>query len=280
MTLEKQLFKTALDDLESVKILFDSRHYNIALFQLQQSIEKLVKSYGLRSGTIKPEDLMKKISHLPYKVFTRQCSNQIEKLTKLSNTPSLIPDMIPPHQRGLDDTKEKIENIKKFQSKIYESATEDNAKITDEEIEEILEGARIFEEESFIDEEKLFMEIKEDFIKTNEHFKVYFNDPGNESIIDTINDFLENPDNQVRNRMSKQLYHMRLQEKFRYISYVWINLSLITSPHEQTARYPTESTEKTPKDLYNLDNPTIKHIPDFIELINKTIIRYKEIYTN
>jgi len=70
--LAKKLFQTAENDLNAVEILYKSGNFSIALFQLQQTVEKFVKSYGIRLEIIKPEDLARKINHLPHKVFTRQ----------------------------------------------------------------------------------------------------------------------------------------------------------------------------------------------------------------
>src|SRR5665647_1454069 len=96
MTISDRLFETAIQDLNSVEVLYKSKHYNVALFQLQQSIEKIVKSFGIKTNIIEPEDIVRKINHLPHKVFTQFYQNQITELSKYYEMPSLIPDMVPP----------------------------------------------------------------------------------------------------------------------------------------------------------------------------------------
>ncbi len=238
MEIRQKIFDTAVQDLKSVMILFNSGHYNLAVFQLQQAVEKFVKSFGLHSKIIKPEDLAKKISHLPHKVFIRQYSKEIEELSRRSGTPLLIPEMIPPHQRGKSNNKEKIEGLEKLKNKIHESARSGDIKnISANEIKQFIEQSKELEKEHVFDENKLFQDFKDDFIETNQHFKKYFKDFRDDFIINDIEDSLENPDSKVRNRILNYKHRLRQEEKFSYIFFVWVNLSLITSPHEQSSRY-------------------------------------------
>jgi hypothetical protein len=68
--------------------------------------------------------------------------------------------------------------------------------------------------------------------------------------------------------------------KFNYISYVWINLSLLTSSHQQSTRYPSITNEETPKELYNENNIMIQKIPEFVKMMKKSIQKFKEVYPN
>ncbi len=278
MNLANEIFKIAENDLESVTTLYDSKHYNLAVFQLQQAVEKFVKSYGLKTKVIEPEDLVKRISHLAYKVFTRQYSKEIEELSNRRETPIFIPDMVPPHQRGKINNRKKIDRLKLLQSKIYESAKpEENKNITSEEIKKFLEQSSRLEIEHIFDEEKLFDRFKEDCMKTNEHFKEYFKG-GDEFIVSDIQDSLDNPDDKVWNLILNYKYRFRREEKLTFISFVWVNLSLITSPHEQSSRYPSTDSSETPCEIYTLENALVKHIPDFVTLLKKTINKYKVVF--
>ena len=69
MKISKKLFDTAIKDLETAEILYNAQHFNTALFHLQQSVEKLVKSFGIETKSVKPEEISNKINHLPHKVF-------------------------------------------------------------------------------------------------------------------------------------------------------------------------------------------------------------------
>ena len=279
MNLSERLFETAKRDLNSVEILYDSGQYNLALFQLQQSVEKFVKSFGLKTEIIEPKDIAKKISHLPYKVFTRLYQNQIDELSRYSGTPILIPDMVPPHQRGKSKTKEKVKGLENLRSDILNYAElNKNNLIEIKDVIRFIDSAKELETEPIFDEDKLHAEIKDDFVKTNKHFIKYFK--GDDNIKSLSEDFIKNSDEIAKNKVEVHKQNRIQQSKFGYISYVWINLSLITSPHEQSTRYPSTSDESNPNSLYNQNHVLIKHIPKFLEMMDKTIIRYKEVYGN
>ena len=277
MSLSERLFETANDDLNSVELLFSSGHYNLALFQLQQSVEKFVKSFGIKTGIIEPKDISKKISHLPHKVFTRLYQNQIDELSKYNGTPLLIPDMVPPHQRGKSKTKENLETITSLRGQILDYAELNKSNLIEkEDLDKFIFSATELEIEPTFDDNELFNEIKEDFIKTNEHFINYFK--GDKNIKSISEDFIKNSDEFAKNKMEVHKQNEIRQYKFGYISFVWINLSLITSPHEQSTRYPPISNPGSPKSIYNNDHVLIRHIPEFLKMMKKTVIKYKEIY--
>lgn len=278
MDISERLFETAIKDLNSVGVLYESNHYNLALFQLQQSVEKLVKSFGLKTNIIRPDDIAKKINHLPHKVFTRLYQDQIQEISKYKNTTSLIPDMVPPHQRGKSKIKENLESLEKLHTKVNNTDLSKIKNISTDEINLFIEGAKELEKEPIFDEQKIFDEIKDDFVKTHEHFKTYFN--GDLNIAKISDAFISNSDEITRVKVIEHKNNVIRQNNFKYISYIWINLSLITSPHEQSTRYPSISTTDKPSDVYDINNLLIKNIPEFVELLNKTIIKYKEIYKN
>jgi HEPN domain-containing protein len=276
MDISERLFQTAIQDLNSVEILYNSKHYNLALFQLQQSVEKFVKSFGIKTKIIKPEDIARKINHLPHKVFTRLYQNQIDELSKYSGTPLLIPDMVPPHQRGKSKAKENLENLKGLHSKVNNAELLKIKEIPIDEIEKFIQGAKELEKEPTFDDDKLFIEYKDDFVKTNQHFIEYFK--GDENIKSLSEDFISKSDIVAKNKVVIHKQNRIRQSKFGYISYVWLNLSLVTAPHEQSTRYPSIISDENPKNLYDENHNVIKHIPELIELMRKTVEKYEEVY--
>ncbi|WP_338376073.1 HEPN domain-containing protein [uncultured Flavobacterium sp.] len=278
MSISNRLFETAIQDLNSAEILYNSNHYNLALFQLQQSVEKFVKSFGIKTGIIKSEDIARKINHLPHKVFSQLYQKQIEELSELANTPLFISDMIPPHQRGKSKRKENLENLKGLHYKITNVELLKIKEIPTDQIESFIEGAYSLDKEPIFDDEELFSNFKDDIVKTNKHFIEYFK--GNKSI-KTLSEDLINKSNEIAK--NKVITHKRetiRESKFAYICYVWINLSLMTSPHEQSTRYPSTINDESPQNVYTINHNIIKHIPEFIELMRRTIENYNQIYEN
>lgn len=271
-----RLFNVAMNDLTTVEVLFNSGYYSIALFQLQQAIEKIVKSFGIKAGAIKPEDMAKKISHLPHKVFTRLYEMQIEEMTKQSKTILLVPDLVPPHQRNSKKSEEILENTKRLYLKIKSIEREKNSVVTPEEIIEFIEGAESLEKIPDFDDNKIYEELKDDFIKTNQHFIKYFKNDKN--IQELSQEMIDNCDEIINNKVAQYKKDRIKSINYNYLSYIWINLSLMTSQHEQGTRYPSLTDESTPMKIYNKENYLIKFIPQFIELTNKSIAKYHEIY--
>lgn len=272
-----RLFNVAKNDLTTVEVLFNSGHYNTALFQLQQAIEKLVKSFGIKAGAIKPEEMAKKINHLPHKVFTRLYEMQIEEMTKQNKTTLLVPDLVPPHQRNSKKSEEIIENTKKLYLKIKSIERERNdTATTSEEIIEFIDGAKDLEKIPDFDDNKLYEELKDDFIKTNKHFIQYFKN--NKNIQELSQEMIDNCDGIIHKKVQQYKENRIRGINYNYLSYVWINLSLITSQHEQSTRYPSLTDDSTPMDIYNKENYLIRYMPQLIELANISITKYHEVY--
>lgn len=276
--LAKLLFKTAENDLQAVETLFNAKNYNLSLFHLQQSVEKFVKSYGIRMEIIEPKDLTKKIRHLPHKVFTRMYSQEAKKLKDRSNTKILIPDMIPPHQRGKDNTKEKISGYEKLHNIINNVDIPKFKEITRDDLSQFIDESKEFEKEHQLDEEKIFNDIKEDWVKTHQHFQEYFKQFNDDFLLQDVKKRLEKTDEYVKYKVSNYKFRYRQNEKIQHFSYVWINLSLITAPYEQTTRYPNFLEEKTPIETYSSGNLIIEFIPEFIIVMKKAVENFKEVY--
>ncbi len=274
MDLSDKLFETAIEDLNSVLLLYNSNHYNLALFQLQQSVEKLVKSFGIKTQAIKPEEMTNKINHLPHKVFTRLFQNQINELDGLINYQSLIPEFVPPHQRDKQKLKANFNNLKALHTKL--SNTELDSNYTPEESIKFFEGVAELDKEPIINEQELFNELKYDFVKTHEHFINYFKN--DENIKALSEDAIKNSDEITSDNLIKHKQRIIAERKYAFVSYVWINLSLLTSPHEATTRYPSIINDQTPKSKYDRNNTLIKDIPRFVALLNRSIVLFKEIY--
>ncbi len=249
MRIEKKLLEIGKRDLDSAILLYESKFFSHAIFSLQQSIEKCVKSYGIISNTIEEKDLAKKINHLPHKVFSRLFDKKLTELKKRKNHKSFIPEMIPPHQRNrnYDDEIGRLEDVYN-QTKNVQIADD----ISSQEIERFIANANEIESMKISNDERLYELIKDDYIKTNTHFKEFFSKgENNEQIVKDIEDSINNPDEVVENLVNKEKVNFDNRKKENYISYVWVNLSILTSPHEQTSRYPSSQTGNSPDEFYN-----------------------------
>lgn len=276
MNIAKSLFETAIEDLNSVEILFNTKHYNIALFQLQQSVEKFVKSFGLYTSAIKPNEMGKKINHLPHKVFSIIFENEISELSKNDRKPMFVADMIPQHLRSNKDLKEKLENLKELHSEIKKVESQTDKTLYLDDLIKFLNGLKEFDKLPDFDEPKLLQEIKNDIIKTNEHFIEYFK--GDENVKKMSTEIIEKSHIIAQNKLKQLKIKQIRSKKFNYIVYVWVNMSFLTSPHQQTTRYPSIVNEDTPNSLYKQNSIIIKHIPELVKIMRKSVENFKEVY--
>lgn len=278
MRIEKKLLEIGKRDLDSAIILYEAKFYSQAIFSLQQSIEKCVKSYGVKSNAIKEKDLARKINHLPHKVFSRLFDNKLTELKEQKIYKSILPEIIPPHQRNrncddeigmLEDVYNQTKNVQIF------------CDTSNQEIETLISGANEIDSLEITNEKELYELIKDDYLKTYTHFKDFFSKgKNNEQIVEDIEDSISNPDDVIENLFARKKVEFEYRKKNNYISYVWVNLSIITSPHEQASRYPSSQTGNSPDEFYNEKNILVALFPEMVKLMKNSIGKYEEICFN
>ncbi len=74
-SIARELVLIAYNDIEAAEILFRRGMYSLAVFHLQQAVEKCIKLYGLRLGILERKDLYKRrkkgVGHDTPKVFEK-----------------------------------------------------------------------------------------------------------------------------------------------------------------------------------------------------------------
>ena len=64
-----ELLDYAKQDIDSCKVLYNSKIYSQSTYHLQQAVEKITKAYGLYLGVIRKKDLQLTIGHSPPQMF-------------------------------------------------------------------------------------------------------------------------------------------------------------------------------------------------------------------
>ena len=97
--LAERFLKATKGDLEAINILYNKKIYNLAVYHLQQSIEKTIKAYILWSGKIKPIDLLsndgKARGHDGLKLILRMLNESMNEYEKLKNELGITEEIIP-----------------------------------------------------------------------------------------------------------------------------------------------------------------------------------------
>jgi len=81
-----------------------------------------------------------------------------------------------------------------------------------------------------------------------------------------------------QNKLQLRKKEIIRERKYAYIEYVWINLCLVTFPHEQSTRYPLLEPILSPQELYNEDSVIVKYLPELIIMLKKSIQNFKEVF--
>ena len=283
MNLEQELINTAKKDLSASQSLYETEHFSTAIFMLQQCIEKCIKSYGITIGIIEEKDLAKKISHNAHKIFAREVKAKIDKLKLYKNTPLLIPEMIPPHQRGESKIESDLEFLERLYEKINFIKINELGELEENELRGFIVNARTYKIQEIENEQEYFNYFKEDWIKSNKHFQNYFKEvfTGNEldEMLDHVKYCLENADYFATNRLTKFKYDIEKEQITNNLIFIWFNLSIILTPHEQKSRYPTTAS-KSLDEIYNKNHILVKWFDDLVYVIDKSIAEYCRMYLN
>ena len=279
MDIAEELLLVAEQDLLAATILFDQGIFNVSIFQLQQAIEKLVKSYGIESCIIQEKDLRKKVSHLPHKVFAKYFKLKFEKEKELDR-PILMADMIPPHQRKSKEARESyLEGLGKISKTTSHVSVSDMEKITEDEIINFIEGFKRMANFEY-DEESRLGEIKDDLRMTHEHLINYFEyvlkQPSDNPASEISRTILRNLDAIAEENLEADKIRVKVGHDIGVVFYTWYNLSIITSPHEQTTRYPSSDGGR-PMRVYDKNHILLKYFPSFEGMLQDTIEIYKNL---
>lgn len=234
----KKLFECARIDLEASKLLYKEELYPASIYHLQQCIEKLTKSFGIITGTIKKEELHKKAQKEKKNLF----------MTFLSRFKKQKEDSIghiSPKTFVLMLNKKKVyllykeiasingisnidKDLKKFR-KLVEKSPKKLAKISESEIENLIKTfERIFKRIKKVNKRDLRFKLKHFFISLEEQIK-------RESYFHTF----KNEINILKNKIKIFVDYIDL-----YFGFIFLYLlSVITYPHYNWARYPKENNK-------------------------------------
>jgi len=275
--LGKDFLETAKSDLESAMFLYEKKKYNNSIFLLQQSVEKCVKSLGLNLRLVDENQLKKKINHSPHKVFTRLLLQKIEKEEKKDSIPILVPEAVPKHWNIKSSPH--LPKMKSLYQRINHLKIDEMEKVDYCCIDNFLERAIILSKKE-VNKDEAKEIIKEDWIKTNTHFRDLWLRMKDEDEIDNgidYNDMIKNPEKFIGPRVSRFIDSLEVDLILDFITFVWLNLSIITTPHEQKSRYPANKNNGNPIDWYDEEHPVVKLFPRIVEVMNLGIDQYEKL---
>jgi hypothetical protein len=272
MNLTLSFFKTAENDLKTAKLLYDHRMYAQAIFYLQQSIEKLSKAFGLKLDLLKPKDI-KKVSHHTAQVFTQHMYEDSETVDKRNQSKAQLMEHF-----GNDFFKFELDG------RIIDLATKDA---------ELQEGRDFLELENFEGLNQADLRSCIDWLQEISTTTIELKEAELEQKLPQLyQDLLL----QLENKLGKPLPEFRTalnSDLFKKLPKLMIYalpfliklfavlltlciLSLITTPHNQSTRYPCLHCGESPHEGYLKSTPIVQEFMSIYQLMKRTFQNYKE----
>jgi len=254
LDLADKLYITAVDDFNSSQILFDHKIYPNSIYHLQQSIEKLSKSYAIRFDLIEPNQL-KKIGHEGYKILkepSKKVIKEIDRFKRTFITSEAFEESLAESKDSANDFLELLNNL---------TASDLEELQTLKEIEEILlkiEGPEPTDEFNF---HTAVEEHSKDILEIID--TIEFKDPlipNEKSINEETNDYI---------KTFSQCFMIA-----RAINHGLLWLNFLLTPHQNKTRYPAKPDFKSPKEKYMIEAPIVQKFNGVSEALQKTFILY------
>lgn len=246
----KEYLELAKIDLKSAKLLYDSKIYSIAIFELQQAVEKVTKSFVLvmksnKEPFFKIEELRNHDSvNFLIKVIERYIKLIDEEYNKKDDFADSIKNGI---KNILNEQKEKIKGI--------------NGK---EDKEEINKQLSLLNQVKDFDIVNISKENMATILKNSYNINL--------------------PQNEIDKRYNELKNNVNNNDFLRLLNKIFLPLSLlgaITLRHEQSTRYPFEIenkkpiTKMVPKE-YRIGLGVVDTFSDMEKLLKSVIIKLEE----
>jgi hypothetical protein len=273
--LAQQTLIIAKDELKGAKALYDGGVYPMAIFSLQQSMEKGWKSFGFYYGIINEQDARsKEIGHKG----SRVCNKTIRALQRIvSRLRSNVRIIRSNYNVVLTEQESKEDILQDFESNLHDISTEltqysnDETKyrnLSVEEIDELIKELtsfiravgvveNILNNPSFTDQQ--YEQIKQGAFEMGK--SVFRGFPQAEDVLKKVC-FEE-----LTNEKIKKI----IDNTIKGISVITplLSLAIITQAHEQSTRYIIDG--QSPTDVYSSSHPLIQKFTEIYPLAETTL---------
>jgi HEPN domain-containing protein len=253
MDVAQKLFNYGKIDLEASNLLYKENIYPLAIYHLQQAIEKITKAYFLESGMIELEELYPKgttnkketVGHLSPKALIlaiekKEIKSNLEILFRCSNFSKIDSDKEAKKLRSLIRKRIKV------------------AKISENEINQVVKTFRT-----------TYKVLKAKLPKREMRHKIHLFNLSVSSQIKKIKEFKD----EIRDIDNVLKYLEKDATKNVERNFVALNLyllSIITFPHFISTRYPKEKRGLSPED-YNKELGIVKAFPQLRNMTRSII---------
>lgn len=269
-------YKTGTTHLRDSKILFKAESYSNSIFLLQQSVEMVAKAYGLMTGVIQIEDV-KKIGHKPHKIAANELMNNKETFSHLeSNIPNIMSVFPDEMAKGMREYSSVIAN---FSKRKFEKLDEKFYLLDNNYVNDLVEGFRDLLEIPSILEKVNYEEEVTPLIKETLENIIGEIESHTGSKPEEFADLLKEENLRLLIKISGVITQV-LMAKMIYMGQGIMQLSLITSSHNQTTRYPCSCCYEIPDNTYNGNDVIVNRYPDLVTIYENTLNIFDDFFIN
>ena len=279
-----ELYKIGISNLASSLTLYENKHYAEAIFLLEQSVEKLNKSFQLYMGIIGVEELH---GHFPAYTIKKKTEEKVlpayKKMEELKATShdifSVLDKAFPEVSFSNMLSEQKEASIKSIaaHNKLMDTATKRELVLMDQEGINILLSNVLQIKESTDEAPKIITELVEseqfgDVIKRMRDmlFEFAIKDKTPEEIAKIKEEFTKFDEIKLKELITTLIsYFIEVNFPSQSLNY----LSIILSPHTSTARYPDNKFGLTTTATYNEKLGIVIAYPQIVPLV-KNIIEF------
>lgn len=274
MELARTLIRLSKSDLESSRVLYDNRQFRTSYFFFQQSAEKANKAFGLLSEIISEDDIFKnKIQHNQTKIYRKGLVEQEEKANRLLNAVKPFPRLenhkffqeidFAEYQKYLKDSLSKIDSLYHL----------DLVRISSSDLNYFLRELRKLEKAKT--QIKLPKKADREMKQVMLNVADWIGNVGTQEAVDgkkELEEFLndEKKWTEFSSILRKKIFPVQLDVIFVNAT-LWI-CAIITVQHSSLTRYP-DNRNNNPIDIYKKKLPLVKKQPQFMDFLEKALIK-------
>jgi len=272
MKINIALLEMAKMDLEASKILFENKLYPLAVFHLQQSVEKAVKSLGIRDGIITESEAKKAVWHYPIEVYVKMTKHwkNLGLAIRNSGVVKVLPELetfavvadLPNRISELED----IINLLTAVSKNYKSVLVSGSEL-DQFLSEIAEARDIIEKiRRSVDIEREWEMEKEKLHTLLDIISKVFDRKRSEMFKEKLDGLLKEKNQEMKNDLKSSI-NLNLNLAFCDIALFYLSLILLF--HAVHSRYP--ENDSNPLEIYTADFPLIKRFGQITDIVAEVL---------
>lgn len=259
------MLEIAEQDLKSSIVLFNNELYAQAIFFQQQAVEKICKylAHKYKSGN---SFSGKSVGHDSLKIFLIVLEDQNDEMAGDNSFILKLRELFE------NDTDKYKTNFSSFKDDFQNFRKRDLLNLKKSEINDILTLLNKHIDKPVIPEELVMMKNL-----TFDQFLDLLNQSGmaNNLELNKLKELfeIESLKNKIVQKFEAVIESSELYASAAYIAFM---LAVAFTKHAVQSRYPSETTNELPSELYNINHPLVRYLPLFHEFTKLSIIRLQK----